>query len=197
MKITIPTYRHAFSKDVIDTLNEFSRIHRHDDLTDFKKYWGVLLHDNRVLFSTEHDRLVEGGFKGNVMDAMFKSSRFYYRKLHLNNNPTKSVNKKRYMCLTDDFLHSIDKHIERTISLKLSSSSCKDSSSFISHVNPATSYTDFCSTHLTDIRIEVDTLIANIKAKNDSPLSGEDIIFKFKKTYKNRFYVIQRKIGGE
>ena len=195
MKITIPTYRYAFSKDVIDTLSEFSRIHRYDKLGDFKKHWDVLLHENCLLFSCEHNRLVNGGFKGNVIDALFKSSRFYYRKLHLNkHNSTKPVNKRRYMCLSTPFLHSVDKHIEQTISLKLSS--CNDNSSFISHVNPAASYTDFCATHLTDIRREVDALIANIKDKNDYPLSSEDISFKFKKTYKNRFYVIQRKIGG-
>jgi hypothetical protein len=195
MKITIPTYRYAFSKDVVDTLSEFSRIHRYDKLCDFKKHWNVLLHENRVLFASEHDRLVINGFKGNVMDALFKSSRFYYRKLHLNrHNSTKPVNKRRYICLSTKFLHSVDKHIEQTISLKLSA--CNDNSNFISHVNPAASYTDFCTTHLVDIRREVDTLISNIKDKHDSPLSSEDISFKFKKTYKNRFYVIQRKIGG-
>jgi hypothetical protein len=192
MNIRIPTYRHTFSGDVIASLSEFSRIHRNDDLADFKKHWHTFVHDNDTLISTEKTRLIQNGFKGNITDTLFKSARFYYRKLHLNshiNNKSHS-NKKMYMCLSPEFLCLIDKHIELAISSNLHYT---DKYNIISKTTPAKSYTDFCVKHTNDIHTEVNSFISLIKYHNMS-ISCEDICLKFKKTYKNRFYVIQRKL---
>ena len=76
----IKTYRHKFSPDVVKNLYEFSKIHQHDNRKIYKESWENWVKENDELISVETRRLTENNYNGNVIDKMYKSSRYYFRR---------------------------------------------------------------------------------------------------------------------
>jgi hypothetical protein len=78
----IKTYRFEFSKDFIDELSRFSKVHQFDERRTYKEAWQKWKSNPEIsdVISGEIRRLNENGYKGNIEDKMFKSGRYYFRK---------------------------------------------------------------------------------------------------------------------
>ena len=158
-------FRYKFNDLFAEQLYEFSKIHQYDDRTTFKEAWTEWTEENNELIDSEVKRLTDLGYEGNILEKMFKSSRYYFRK--------KSTEKKAptprrpYIGMTQDLLDSMDDHILKTIKTK-----------------PAVSFIEFCRTNVEILQDEVKRLCSKgIK----EPLEIKD---KIKKTYKNRYFTI-------
>ena len=114
----------------------------------------------------EVQRLSYNGYEGDIIDKMFKSARYYFRK----KSSIKSEAKERreYVSFQKEILNLMDLHIKTT------------------KLKPANGFADFCHLNMESLKKEVAYLIEhNIK---DSKM----IQIKFKKTYKNRYFLLNK-----
>ena len=167
----INIYRYKFTKEFTDELFKFSKIHQYDHRKDFKDAWTTWLEENDDIVSSEFKRLKSLGYEGDILDKMFKSARYYFRK--------KSVEKKSpterrvYISCQKKLLDAMDKHI-------------KKNSSFLD-IKPSEGFDDFCKEHIDLLKEEVAILCkAGIT-------ESSEIKSKIKKTYKNRYFMLIRK----
>jgi hypothetical protein len=78
----IKTFRFEFSRDFIDELSRFSKVHQYDERRAYKEAWQKWKSNEEIdrLISFEIRRLEDLGYKGDIEDKMFKSGRYYFRK---------------------------------------------------------------------------------------------------------------------
>ena len=158
-------FRFKFSQPFCVCLSEFSKLHQYDDRNTYKESWKLWVENNQELVDKECRILESIGYKGNIMDKMFKSGRYYFRK------KTQKESRKRrvYVSIDKDVIESMDTFIE----------SHHSNSTF----KPSTSYTQFCD--------EFEDLLAEecIRLKESGLDDDDDIQNKFKKTFTNRYYL--------
>lgn len=170
-RINVKIYRYKFSDEFIDELYNFSKIHQYDHRKDFKEAWELWIEDNSSLILQESTRLIDIGYEGDILNKMFISARYYFRK--------KGTEKKEprmrctYVGIHKELLDAMDNHI----SMNLNQSWYKPSSGF----------KDFCKENMDLLQQEVDLLV---KYKIIDP---NEIKNKIKKTYKNRYFIIINK----
>lgn len=169
----IKIYRYNFSDEFIEELYNFSKIHQYDHRKDFKDAWEVWIDENSQLIFKESARLTDLDYDGDILNKMFTSARYYFRK--------KRTEKKEprvrctYIGMQKELLDAMDNHI----SLNMSTSE---------HTfKPSTGFTEFCKENIALLQQEVDLLIKfNI-------VTYDEIKKKIKKTYKNRYFMIVSK----
>jgi hypothetical protein len=118
------------------------------------------------LLDIEVRRLTNVGYSGDIIDKMYKSARYYFRK----KNPEKKEPKKRceYISISRDLLILMDDHIKTSL---------KDS-----EYKPSDGFLDFCKMNKDNLKEEISILLK--QGIKDS----EEIKNKIKKTYKNRYF---------
>lgn len=164
-------FRHTFSKVFMEVLSEFSQNHQHDDRKVFKAEWSTwsVRNDISSLINDEIKRLNNSGFRGDVMDKMFKSARYYFR-----NKPEKLIDsekkRKEYVGLSKSVLEHMDLHIKEHLGFR-----------------PEDAYNDYCNLFTQKIKEEIQLL------SDGTEESIGEVYKKYKKTYKNRFYVMNNK----
>jgi hypothetical protein len=186
-RIILKTHRFVFSNHIIDYLSEFAKIHQYDDRKIFKEAWETWVKDEEInpIINEEIKRLTNIGFVGDVLDKMFKSTRYYYRnKSNTNDESTDKKPRKKYETLPIHFLETIDEHIHKQI--KLHSNQNLDEETKISTISPAESFNLYLLENKSELLQQLKDSLEIIK-KSDI----EDMIRKYKKTYKNRFYNIR------
>jgi hypothetical protein len=164
-------YRYKFEEPILIEIYNFAKIHELDERKEFKKAWNNWILENNTIISQETKRLVDLGYQGDVVDKMFKSARYYFRK----KNPAKKepVKRRNYIGLQKELLESMDKHIINN---------SKNES-----YKPSNGFDNFCKENLDLLKIEVNKLISyNIT-------DVTEIKNKIKKTYKNRYFMIINK----
>ena len=166
-----PTFRHTFSRQFVEVLNNFSKLHQNDDRKVFKSEWEAWTNQNdiKTMIQCECESLRASGFDGDVLDKMFKSCRYYFR----NKSPEENNDKKQrkpYVALSKSILQHMDEHIKMQVGLR-----------------PEDAYNSYCNQFLMKIKDEIQALALESKESID------DIYNKYKKTYKNRFYVLSKK----
>jgi hypothetical protein len=176
LKPTIQTFRHDFGEKFMEELKQFAIIHKYDDRKVFKQAWTDWTEQKSVQIAQEVEQLKNSGYKGDVLDKMFKSARYYFRKKVENVEETP---RKKYISLSPLFLEQIDIYISE----RLNGSSSVGSSPVGS--SPADLYCDFCQN-------KKELIFEQIQELTD--LSSEEICIKLKKTFKNRFYVLKASI---
>lgn len=164
-------YRFKFSENVIDMMKEFSRIHKHDDRNDFKEAWEDWVKNNNILIEVEMKRLESLGFQGDIIDKMYKSIRYYYCKK--TNKKQEPKQRRKYTTIHKEVLTMIDRHIENGFEQN-------------NHFKPSDGYKDFMTN-------QCELMDDTIKELKQNGLTNEDIENKMKKTYKNRYFIIQKK----
>ena len=163
----INIFRYKFSDDFIQPLYQFSKIHQYDHRKDFKEAWNIWIEENDNLVNKEARRLTELDYKGDIIDKMFKSARYYFRK---KSTDKKEPQKRRvYVGIQSELLAAMDTHI---ISNKKNQ-----------EYKPSNGFDDFCKQYIDLLKIEVTNLC---KSGIKDP---EDIKNKIKKTYKNRYFM--------
>jgi hypothetical protein len=181
--ITLKTYRFILSNNIIEHLSNFAKIHQYDDRKTFKEEWENWISDENIqlLINEEIKHLTNEGFKGDVIDKMFKSARYYYRTKPIEKEENKNQ-RKTYEHVSKEIQEKMDEHIYRQINQNV-----QINNNNFSIVSPAESFDNY-------LLENKDDLIKDLKEKNQSRITKEDcenLIKKYKKTYKNRFYNIR------
>lgn len=79
-KNNINIYRYKFAERINELLLIFSKIHQYDDRKTFKEAWEIWREDNKEILDCEIERLKEINYEGDIINKMFKSARYYFRK---------------------------------------------------------------------------------------------------------------------
>lgn len=164
-----PIFRFKFSQAFIDEMYVFSKVHQYDSRHDFKDSWNTWIENNAELISNETKRLENMNYQGDIMDKMFKSARYYFRK--------KSTVKKDpsergfYISLDKDLLYAMDEHIKRNVSSNIK-------------MKPADSVKEFQQINADYIKEKTQHLC------QEEGFDETMIENKIKKTYKNRYFMI-------
>lgn len=170
-KLQTQIYRFKFTELFMDELHNFSKIHQYDDRKDFKEAWNIWIEDNEDIIEEETNRLEDLGYEGDVLDKMFKSARYYFRKKSTEKKQPKQ--RRNYINVSHNLLSAMDAHIEENI--------------YNVDYQPKTGFSEFCE--------EYDELLKEtIKGILDKGINDSELIQnKIKKTYKNRYFIITNK----
>jgi len=163
-----PIYRYKFTEHFMEELYEFSKIHQYDARKDFKEAWKIWIEENEDIINQETLRLDNLGYKGNVIDKMFKSARYYFRNKSTDKKEPKQ--RRQYISVTRELLNAMDNHIEKNM--------------FNEDYQPKTGFILFCKSNEA---ILIETL-ANVIEQGIT--DSEVIQDKIKKTYKNRYFIL-------
>ena len=161
-------YRYKFTENFMEELYEFSKIHQYDARKDFKEAWKIWIEENEDIINNETLRLDNLGYKGNVIDKMFKSARYYFRNKSTDKKEPKQ--RRQYISVTRELLNAMDNHIEKNM--------------YNEDYQPKTGFILFCKSNEAILR----ETLANVVEQgiNDSELIQD----KIKKTYKNRYFIL-------
>jgi hypothetical protein len=169
--ITHMIFRFKFTQEFMDKLHIFSKIHQYDERKDFKEAWEQWVEENEEIINVESRRIVNLGYDGDIMDKMFKSARYYFRKK--TNEKKVAKERRKYISIAHDLLEGMDTHI-------------------ISHIGkedyqPKNGFIIFCKENEELLKHAINEMLE--QGIKDSPLIQE----KIKKTYKNRYFIISKR----
>lgn len=192
--ITLQTYRFILSNEMIEHLSNFAKVHQYDDRKIFKEEWKTWLTDENIksLINEEIKRLSNNGCNKDIINKMYKSARYYYR-----NKPIikeKNTNeRKKYEHTSKEIQKRMDEHIYRQINENTQQIKNTNNEMIISKVSPGESFENYLKENK---QLLLNTLKEN---NNENPITKEEcenLINKYKKTYKNRFYNIRVSINN-
>jgi len=164
----INIYRYKFTNEFTDELFKFSKIHQYDHRKDFKEAWERWIEDNSELVDGEVRRLNDLGYEGDVIDKMFKSARYYFRKK--STEKKEPVKRRVYVGTQKELLEEMDLHIKNHI----------NSGDF----KPSDGFDEFCKENIDLLKEQVSLLYKT------GITDSNEIKAKIKKTYKNRYFLI-------
>jgi len=191
-RVTIKTNRHTYSEEVVEQLSSFAKVHEYDERKEFKEAWHKWMEepDIKNLIATEVARLTVNGLSGDILDRMYKSARYYYRKKG-SETVTEPTVRKEYEGLPRTVLKTIDDYIYSEINRNIAETE-KGSSNHIITITAAQSFTTYCKLHydvisnlLPPMNQEEDKVNTNMREEL------KKVTDRLKKTYKNRFYNIK------
>ena len=164
-------FRFKFSDEFICELSQFAKIHQYDDRHQFKEAWNNWVEENQDLVDMESRNLINNGYDGDVLDKMFKSARYYFRKKSTEKKDP--VTRRTYINVDKQLLDAMDEHIMENI----------DDDDY----QPKNGFTDFCNSNIELLKKVVNQICeSGIK-------DAREIEDKIKKTYKNRYFVLVKK----
>jgi len=175
-------FRFKLSEDVMEKITEFAKVHQYDDRHDYKNAWQEWCDENEEMVAREIKRLNSLDYNGDVIDKMFKAGRYYFRKKGIKSSKTNNMNiksdeepkKRRYITMNPKVIKLIDLDISNGL----------DSYGF----KPSVGYSTFVNKYEEVVKNEVKRIM-----DNNEDITAEEIIIKFKKTYKNRYYISTKK----
>tara|TARA_B100001093_G_C26671055_1_gene946183 strand:- start:117 stop:602 length:486 start_codon:yes stop_codon:yes gene_type:complete len=154
------TYRYNFSKEFLEKAYAFSEVHKLDSINDFKKNLNDWMNNNIDLIRMETRALENKGYKKDIYEKVFKTTRYYLKNV---NKKKKAKTRRNYISLSREFLNCIDKHVITCYNKK-----------------PSIAYSLFENNEIININKEKQHLL--------NYLSDDECNKKIKKTYKNRLY---------
>ena len=167
LKTVNTIYRYKFRDDFVNELYKFSKIHQYDHRKDFKEAWQLWIEENDDIVSDEVRVLSISGYDGDILDKMFKSARYYFRKK--STEKKEPAKRRKYCGLSKDVLDAMDKHIASNITND--------------DYKPSTGFESCCVINITLFKEESSRLMTNGFKDSD------EIHEKLKKTYKNRYFM--------
>ena len=164
-------FRYKFTEEFMGELYKFSKIHQYDERNDFKEAWNLWKEDNDEIIDEETNRLKRLGYNGDVIDKMFKSARYYFRKKSVEKQEPKQ--RRKYITVSKELLDAMDIHIE---------------TNYLNEgYQPKIGYTQFCEENIELIKKITNNIVEN--GENDIGKIND----KIKKTYKNRYFIVVKK----
>ena len=196
--VILKTHRYEFSELAMMQLNYFTQVHKYDERKAFKQAWKKWIATSEIaqLIETEKERLESAGFKGDIEDKMFKAVRYYFMK-KMNTEKKEQTQRKPYVGLSGNLLTAMDKHILTKIKENMQKEELESTKNqekqqkktqYKSNVSPDKSYNDFYNTNTEIIENEMQLLLEQ-ETTNDIEIEK-----KIKKTYKNRYQTIRKKL---
>jgi hypothetical protein len=166
-EINVNIFRFKFKDEFARELYNFAKIHQYDHRKDFKDAWKVWMDENTEMVDEEVRRLTNLRYEGDILDKMFKSARYYFRK---KGTEKKEPAKRRvYHGVQKELLEAIDEHIKSNINSK--------------EYKPSVGFDRFCVEYLELVKEEVGILFKS------GFTNSNEIKNKIKKTYKNRYFL--------
>ena len=162
------TFRFKFSENIQDKVAYFADIHKHDDRVTFKEEWETWVEQNKNDIRQETERLENMGYDGDVVDKMFKSARYYFKKKTPKSVNDEPVSRRQYISISKDLIKNMDTHVQKNMNND--------------NYKPSVGYEGFIGDFEEQISNERDRIL------NNYDISPEDLENKFKKTYKNRYF---------
>ncbi len=177
----IKKFRYDFTAEIGKLLNEFSSNHKNEKFKEFQKSWNIWINNPeiKIKLNNERIRLTKEGYEGDVWDKMYKNARYYCKKKNnsiIEKKPIKHTNRFSTILLNviDHYLiNEFKEHVMRFNEFSLSQPE---------------SYSRFCIYNKDELLNE----FKRIKEVNGFICNS--IETKLKKTYKNRFHNIKKKI---
>ena len=203
--VSLKTHRYEFSEPAMMELQYFTQVHKYDERKAFKEAWKkwIQTEDIAKMIATETERLTSEGFTGDIEAKMFTAVRYYFRKKPAQTeNQAEQTPRKKYVGFTGNILTSIDRHILGCIQSNMQPATTtpeddpapetpkKPCAAFTSNISPDKSFLEFYSTSSDIIANETELL------RESSDMDDESIYLKIKKTYKNRYQIIRKKLCG-
>ena len=175
----IKTFHFNMLPETIEAIDYFATLHKHDERKTFKEEWEkwIQIPDIAALIEIEIARLKKEGYFGNVLEKLFHSARYYYRKKPQVDVADPPKKRKKYESIGTDILEKMDEHILKLVKENIVDvMRIEDKTLLYSNISPCNAFLLFLKT------IEIE----------------DEMIPKYKKTYKNRFFVIRTrtKNGG-
>jgi len=174
-ELPIVIYRFKFTEEFMEELYKFSKIHQYDNRKDFKEAWNVWTEENENIIEEELRRLIDLGYDGDVLDKMFKSARYYFRKKSTERKEPKQ--RRQYISVNRELLDVMDNHIENNI--------------YDENYQPKTGFIKFCKDNEKLLKETISKIFE--QGIKDSEL----IEYKIKKTYKNRYFMLISKTNKQ
>jgi len=164
---TINIYRFKMTPVIINDISTFSKRYQYVSQKEFKTAWDEWMKINKENIATEHMRLTQLGYIGDMEEKLYNSARYYYR----NKGTTKKEpDTRRKYCSSDkELLKAMDTHI---ISTRLKP-----------EYSPASGFDNFVRENNLLLKNSLSQLL-------EKQLTSKDIYLKIKKTYKNRYFRI-------
>jgi len=163
-------YRYKFDDEFAQQIYIFAKIHQYDNRHDFKEAWNIWVDDNNETIETEINRLILLEYNGNILDKMFKSARYYFRKKK--NVVKEPIKRREYTSVDKELLYHMTEHIITNIVNE--------------KYKPSTGFINFCKHNSELVLKEIQRLYS------EGIYTGNEIKVKLKKTYKNRYYIISK-----
>jgi hypothetical protein len=168
INVPIGIYRYKFTNEFTNELYKFSKVHQYDHRKDFKQAWEIWTDENSDLIASETTRLTNLGYEGEILDKMFKSARYYFRKKSTEKKAP--VKRRIYVGSQKELLETMDAHIKSSI--------------LAGEFKPSDGFDEFCKQNVEILKDQVNQFIrAGISDSNE-------IKSKIKKTYKNRYFLV-------
>ena len=169
--LPVVIYRFKFTEEFMEELYRFSKIHQYDDRKDFKEAWKIWSEENETIINEEMRRLLNLGYDGDVLDKMFKSARYYFRKKSTEKKDPRQ--RRQYISVNREILDAMDQHIDEHI--------------YKSDYQPKTGFISFCKDNEKLLKESISKIFE--QGIRDSELIED----KIKKTYKNRYFMLTNK----
>ena len=165
-------FRYKLSDEIMENIAQFAKIHQFDDRHMYKEAWTRWLAAEQDNVEREVARLQHLDYHGDILDKMFKAGRYYFREKEAitKEQQTKEKAKREYIVMDPVIIHAMDNHLRGLINNK--------------NFKPAVAYDQFCDEQVELLRVEIRRLMVQ-------NISGEKMSEKFKKTYKNRYFILQ------
>jgi hypothetical protein len=175
-------FRYKLSDEIMSSITQFAKIHQLDDRHMYKEAWNRWLANEQDNVEREVARLEQLDYKGDILDKMFKAGRYYFREkvaikvkpahaetAETNTNTNTNKKTREYIVMDPVIIQAMDHHLRSLMSNK--------------NFKPALAYNQFCEQHVELLRQEIRRLMAQ-------NIPSEKMSAKFKKTYKNRYYIL-------
>jgi hypothetical protein len=162
-------YRFKFTDEFMNHLHYFAKIHQYDNRILFKESWNQWTEENAVIIQKETQRLNQLGFSGNILEKMYKSARYYYRKKPQMNKIKIQTCRKSYVGVPYELLVAMDEHLKNM------------------HCHPKFGFRHFCQTNEVIIKQSIAIILSA------DHIHTQEICGKIKKTYKNRYFIQKRR----
>ena len=206
-------FRYKLSDDIMAIISQFAKIHQFDDRHAYKEAWARWLVDQQDTVEREVMRLQQLDYDGDIIDKMFKAGRYYFREktaikkhdeddedvanANVNVNATDNHNandnannrdkkahgkadkRRTYIVMNHELIQVMDSHLQKMMK----------SNEF----KPELAYIHFCDNHVELLRKEIGRLMKENKHTN---ISGNQMSAKFKKTYKNRYFILSNRVAS-
>jgi len=174
-------YRYKIkSKDLYDSIIEFSKSNRHKEDDEIKKEFIDWINSSKIsiLVKEEEEELRKTDYNlinNPIETKIYKSIKYYHIKKINNNtkfkdNPKKNKDTKKNIQFSKEFIDTVQKHIKKN----------KNS------IKPSLLFDDF-------IKTNNDLIIQERRKSNKIDLSDEDYNYKLKKMFKNQYFMIFNK----
>lgn len=164
-------YRYKFDPLFQTELEKFSIIHKYEERKDYKESWKKWLEDNNTIIQREMDRLTALGYEGDMEKKMYTSVRYYFKNKKETTKDNETKKRRNYITIDKTILKNMDDFIGKHSNMK-----------------PSESMKEYIEENYYILEKEKDKIL-----KNNEDVTDMMVMNKFKKTYKNRYYIFSKK----